>query len=183
MVTAAGMWRSLGALRAVAFVALVVLASANAMAAPPDDLVNSSELATPPVGAAPSIASWQRLAANALLVPLLEPDGPLAWGVPNEIRLCREDEVSVDGGPLPYGQRIALGRPFVVRFRLNDCWPLGADWIGLSGTLEMSVLHEGPRLSVTVRPLRLSAAINGVRVPITAGFTGAVALDAASTRP
>jgi len=110
MVTAAGMWRSLGALRAVAFVALVVLASASAMAAPPDDLVNSSELATPPVGAAPSIASWQRLAANALLVPLLEPDGPLAWGVPNEIRLCREDEVSVDGGPLPYGQRIALGR-------------------------------------------------------------------------
>ena len=53
----------------------------------------------------------------------------------------------------------------------------------MSGTLEMSVLHEGPRLSVTVRPLSLTAAINGVRVPITAGFTGVVALDAASTRP
>ena len=77
MVTASGMWArmrrgsegSRGMAR-IAVVAIAALCSAPAMAAP-DDLASSSDVARPPVGAAPSIASWQRLAANALLVPVI----------------------------------------------------------------------------------------------------------------
>jgi hypothetical protein len=171
-----------GMFRVVALVALGALSVTPAMAAL-DDLAGPSDLARPALAPTPSIVSWQRLALNALLVPLLESDGPLAWAAPSDVRPCRDGAVTVDGHPLPHGQHIVLGRPFVIRFRLDDCWPLDTAWIGLSGTLEMSVLHEGPRLSATVRPLRLSAAINGARVPITAEFTGVVSLAAASTRP
>ena len=171
-----------GVSRAMAGVALAALFAAPALAAS-DDLAAPPDPVRPSGTAMPSVASWQRLALNALLVPLLEPDGPLAWAAPIDIRPCRDDEVTVDGRPVPHGQFIALGRPFVVRFRLDDCWPLGLAWIGLSGTLEMRVVHEGTRLSATVRPLRLSAAINGARVPITAEFAGIVSLAPASTRP
>lgn len=147
-------------------------------AAVADDLVAPAR-----TGLASSIASWQRLAPNALLVPLLEPEGPLSWAASNEMRPCRDDSVTVDGHPLPLGQRIAIGRPQVVVFRLDDCWPLGTSWIGLTGTLEMRILNEGPRVSVMVRPLQLSAAIDGVRVPITGSFAAVVSLDVARSRP
>jgi hypothetical protein len=158
--------------------AAMSLAFACSARTPPDDLANPAELT------ALTAASWQRLAFNALLVPLFEPEGDLVWAQPNEMLPCRDSaEVSVDGRPIPYGQRLPVGKPIAVRFRLNDCWPLGSAWIGLSGTLDMTLVHEGSRVAATARPRGLSAAANGARVALPADFVGVVSLAPAAARP
>ena len=122
---------------------------------------------------------------NALLVPLLEPEeGPLIWASPNELTPCPDSAtVRVDGRPLPAGQPVPIGRPFVLQWRLNDCWPLGAFRMGLSGTLDMTVLHEGTRLAVRVRPRDLAVAANGMQVLAWREFDATLSLVSGKSRP
>jgi hypothetical protein len=162
-------WRRTAATIATLLVAAAFSPMLQAVG-PADDLVGG-----PVVRAEP--ATWQRLALNALLVPLLEPDGPLSWAAPNELMPCRDSaEVRLDGKPVPHGQPLPLHRPLVVRFRLDDCWPLGSDWIGLFGTVEMTIVHHGASVTATVRPRGLSAAADGARVPLRAEFVAEISL-------
>lgn len=132
----------------------------------------------------PATAAWQQLALHGLLVPLLEPDGELAWAQPNEVMPCRDSaEVRVDGRPVPPGQRLAVGKPIAVNFSLDDCWPLGGAGLGLWGRVEMTIVNEGPRVRAMVRPVGLSAAVGGARVTIDSAFVGVVSLAPAKVRP
>ena len=144
----------------------------------------AGDLAHPGKLDAPATAGWRQLALHGLLVPLLEPDGELSWAQPNEVMPCRNSaEVRVDGRPVPHGERLAVGKPIAVRFRLDDCWPLGSAGLGLWGCVEMTIVNEGSRVRATVRPVRLSAAVNGARVTIDSVFVGVVSLAPARVRP
>ena len=160
---------------ALAFFALGL--SNPAVASTEDDYVGASHEVT-------SAPSWRRFALNALVVPLLEPDGPTAWVVRNELLPCRDNaDVRVDGAPLPAGRALPLYRRILLRFKLDDCWPLGNSWIGLTGIVEVTLVNVGPRLVAHVRPVDLTASMYGARVPLRDAFGGVVALHSAAVRP
>jgi hypothetical protein len=115
----------------------------------------------------------------------LEPEaGPLVWAEPNDMMPCLDSgTVRIDGRPLQAGQPVPVGRPLVVQWRMNDCWPLGTAVMGLSGTLEMVLLHQRSQLAVHVRPRGLVVEANGMRAPAWREFDATVSLASATWRP
>ena len=70
-------------------------------------------------------ALFKAYALNALLVPLLDDDVPPCWADPAIAKSCTALRVTVDGvAPVPHAAVPAV--PFVVRWQLDQCAPLGA---------------------------------------------------------
>ncbi len=87
---------------------------------------------------------------NALLVPLLDDDVPPRWADPMIAMSCAALRVTVDGvAPVPHEAVPAV--PFVVRWQLDHCAPLGAGMV-LSGEVELLVFHDGDSYSAHVQP-------------------------------
>lgn len=131
-----------------------------------------------------ALAELQRRLLNAVLVPMLESEGPLVWAEPTELSPCRENSsVTVDGSPLAGGRTVVPGRPVELRLRLDDCWPLGTSWMGLTGIIDMTLMHLPGRLEASIRPHDLTVAADGRRRKVTQPLFGELSLAAPGHRP
>lgn len=97
-----------------------------------------------------AVVHFKAHALNALLVPLLDDDVPPRWADPAIAMSCTALRVTVDGvAPVPHSAVPAV--PFVVRWQLDHCAPLGAGML-LSGEVELLVFHDGDSYSAVVQP-------------------------------
>ena len=95
-------------------------------------------------------ALFKACALNALLVPLLDDDVPPCWADPAIAKSCTALRVTVDGvAPVPHAAVPAV--PFVVRWQLDQCAPLGAG-MPMSGEVKLFVVHDGDSYSIQVKP-------------------------------
>ncbi len=159
----------------VATVALAVLVAWTTWPAP----------AASPGGAPASAAaaSWDRRLANALVVPLLDPEGELAWAEPSAAHPCRDSaDVRLDGAAPEPGRRLPVDVPVRLTLQLRDCWPLGLDGIRLDGALEIELRAHADRIDVTLRPQQLSGIVDGRQVPFTETVDARIEL-ASGVRP
>jgi len=129
------------------------------------------------------LAQLQRFALNVLLVPLLDDAPGLTWDKPHMLDPCVVSRhVWVDGEP-PVAGAAVPDRDFALRFELHDCWPMGEQWLGFNGVLEMQVRHERRRLVAAVGPWRVVATdADGRLYSIAAPFVSFLDVDSSPAR-
>lgn len=103
-------------------------------------------------------AMFTRFALNALLVPLLDDSEPAQWTDVALAHFCGPaTRVTVDGRPLMPGAEVPA-RSFMLRWQIDQCWPMDYASFELSGTVDLHVFHEDGSLSAVVDATRLRVA-------------------------
>ena len=128
-------------------------------------------------------ALLRRVAANALLVPLLDDDSPPRWTDVAANFFCEPaTRIEIDGQPMLPGARIPA-TAFTLRWHMDRCRPLDAYSLELSGIVELLVFHEDTGLSAVVDADRLTVtSADGISRP--GGIFGAsMSLAEAAHRP
>jgi len=122
-----------------------------------------------------------RFAMNALLVPLLDDHEPPQWTDVALQHFCGPGtRVEINGHPLVPGTAIPAGA-FVVRWHIDQCWPLDYAAFELSGSVELLVFHEDTGLSAIVSAQRLRIATTKGSGHLGAPFAAMMALGGAGS--
>jgi len=136
-----------------------------------------------PVAQEPFAGQFVQFALNALLVPLLDDHMPPQWTDVALHHFCgQRTHVEVNGQPLVPGTIIPAST-FLLRWYIDQCWPLGYSAFELSGTVDLLVSHKDAGLSVIVSAQGLRIATAKGAASLGAPFTATMALGGAKPLP